>query len=431
MGLTARVLAGLVAGLLAGGAVALVGHPLLYRAVELVQPIGQLWVNAIRMTVVPLVVSLLVTGIASASDLRSIGRVGGRAVVLFLACLFGSATLAVVLAAPLVQRLDIGPAVLGALPEGADLSDTPEVGTAGSEIGQWLLELIPINPVASAAEGALLPLMIFTIAFGVALTQIPADRREGVIRFFDAVSQAMLVLVRWILAAAPIGVFALALPLAMNLGLAAIGAMAYYVALVAILSLIVMLVLYPLGVVGGRIPLRRLAHAAAPAQGVAFSARSSLAALPLLIEKSESVLELPPSINGFFIPFAVSVFRITAPIGIVVGVLFLARLYGVDLDTSQQVTIGLMAALMSFSVPGIPGGSIIIMVPVLVTAGVPVEGIGILLAIDTVPDMFRTTGNVTAHMVLAGIVARGIAPGEGAEEASASLPDDHRISIPS
>jgi proton glutamate symport protein len=412
VGLTARVLTGLVAGFLAGGAVVLVGNPLLLRSAELVQPLGQLWVNAIRMTVVPLVVSLLIVGIASAADLRAIGRVGGRSIALFLACLFGSSALAVLMAAPLVRRLDIDPGAMNAVPDGAPAASAAEAASPMSTIGDWLMELIPVNPVASAADGALLPLMIFTIAFAVALTQIPSDSRAAVLKFFDAVSRTMLVLVRWILLAAPVGVFALALPLAMNLGLAAVGALFYYVGLVAVLCLIVMLVLYPLGVVAGKVPLRRLANAAAPAQGVAFSSRSSLAALPLLIEKSASELRAPASISGFFMPFSVSVFRISAPIGIVAGVLFLAQIYGVELGTAQLVTIGLMAVLMSFSVPGIPGGSIIIMVPVLLATGIPVEGIGVLLAIDTVPDMFRTTANVTAHMALAAIVSRGMGTDE-------------------
>jgi proton glutamate symport protein len=408
VGLTGRVLLGLGAGIAAGVAIAVIGHPYLDALVPLIEPVGILWVNAIRMTVIPLVVSLLIVGVASTADIRSIGRIGGRALAYFLLLLASAGTFAVLVAAPLFRRLPLAPEATAALRARAGLEDTPAVAVDQvPSMADWLVSLVPTNPVGAAAAGQLLPLIVFTIAFGVAAIQLADEPRAALLGFFRAVSDAMLVLVRWVLGLAPIGVFALALPVAGDLGLAAAGALVFYVVAAAALCTVVLLALYPFGALLSGRPMRELARAMAPAQGVAFSSRSSLAALPVLIEEAERVLRLAPSITGLFIPFSVSVFRITAPIGILAGVLFLARLYGVEVGPQTLATITVMAVFLSFSVPGIPGGSIIIMVPVLLAAGVPVEGIGLLLAIDTVPDMFRTTGNITAHMALAAILGRG------------------------
>jgi Na+/H+-dicarboxylate symporter len=228
--------------------------------------------------------------------------------------------------------------------------------------------------------------------------------------FFAGLFDAMLVLVRWILALAPIGVFALALPLAATMGLAAAGALGFYVVLVSLLAILFSaLVLYPAAVVLGRVPLRRFARAAAPAQAVALSSRSSLASLPPMMEGASKVLGLPPEISSFLVPLAASIFRAGAAVGVTTGILFLARLYGVELSGAQLATVVLTVVLTSFSVPGIPGGSILVMLPALAAAGIPEAGVGLLLGVDTIPDMFRTATNVTGHMTAAAIVGRGSA----------------------
>jgi Na+/H+-dicarboxylate symporter len=154
------------------------------------------------------------------------------------------------------------------------------------------------------------------------------------------------------------------------------------------------------------VPLGTFTRAIAPSQAVAFSSRSSLAALPAMIEAAETRLGFPPEISRFLLPLSASTFRAGSGVGLTVSVLFVARLYGVDLNVAQIATIIATVLLTSFSVPGIPNGSIIAMVPILVAAGIPVEGIGILLSIDTIPDMFRTTTNVTGHMTAAAILSR-------------------------
>jgi proton glutamate symport protein len=217
------------------------------------------------------------------------------------------------------------------------------------------------------------------------------------------------VIVRWLLVVAPIGVFALALPLVARLGLSAVGALATYVVLVSLSAAAFSLfVLYPSAAWFGGVRFRDFARAAAPAQAVAISARSSLAALPALIDGARNRLHLPEEVTGFFLPLASATFRVGATLGLTTGAVFIARLYGVSISGSQLVTIVVTAIITSFSIPGIPGGSIIAMVPVLTAVGLPVEGIGILLGVDTIPDMFRTTANVTGQMAAATIVSRGV-----------------------
>jgi Na+/H+-dicarboxylate symporter len=252
----------------------------------------------------------------------------------------------------------------------------------------------------------MLPLIVFALLFGLALVHVPEAIRGSVLAVFRGVMESMLVIVRWLLIAAPVGVFALALPLVARMGLGAIGALAAYVIVVSLAAAVfVVLVLYPAAAWGGGISLREFARAALPAQVVAFSARSSLAALPALIDTARTRLGLSDEVTGFFLPFASVVFRVGAALGLTVGAVFIARLYGVGIAAPQLATIVVTAIITSFSVPGIPGGSIIAMVPVLASVGLPIEGIGILLGVDTIPDMFRTTANVTGQLAVATIVA--------------------------
>jgi Na+/H+-dicarboxylate symporter len=239
----------------------------------------------------------------------------------------------------------------------------------------------------------------------VALTRIAPGRRAPFLRFCEAVQATAFVLVRWILELAPIGVFALTVPLAARLGLSAAGAVAWYIGVVSLACVaFILFVLYPLAAIGGRVSLRAFAKAALPVQMVAISSRSSMASLPVMIEEFGPSLGLKKEITGFFLPLSSTVFRTGAGIGITTGFCFIAALFGIHLSAVQLVTAALTTVLLSFSVPGIPNGSIIIMVPVLLAAKLPVEGVGILIALDTIPDMFRTTTNVTGTLAVAAVL---------------------------
>jgi proton glutamate symport protein len=409
MSLTTRVLVALVAGLGLGLVVSSTGNPTLLTMARWIEPLGTLFINAIRMTVIPLVVGSLVAGIASAPNPSALGKIGARALAIFIITLFAGAIVGALLAPPVFALFAIDPAAQAALQASAAESAT---ATAESVrripgFGQWLIDLVPTNPVKAAADGAMLPLIVFTLAFGLAVAGLKADTKAVVVRVFEAIRDAAMTLVRWILWTAPIGVFALALALVARLGASAIGALAGYVGLVVAISVIfVLLVLYPMAAIIGKVPILEFARAALPAQAVAFSSRSSLAALPAMIESARDRLRLPEEISSFFLPLAASVYRIGAAIGQTVGVLFVAQLYGVPLGPATLASVVLTAVATSFSVPGIPGGSIVIMAPVLMAAGLPVEGIGILLGADTIPDMFRTTANVTGHLAVATAVGR-------------------------
>lgn len=401
---TWRVLVALVAGL-ATGALA-DGHPALERVVGWVEPVGTLWLNGIRMTVIPLVVGLLTSGVIGSGDAGRVGQLGARALPVFIALLVGGGLFAVALAPLLLSSLAIDPATSAALRGAAAAGSTvAEVGRMPG-MTQRIVEMVPSNAIKAAADGAMLPLIVFTVAFALAATKLPLERRERIARVSQAVADASLVLVKWVLYVAPAGIFALGAGLGLRMGVAAAGAVGHYVLALCAVLLGYTLMLYPLAAFAARVSLRRMAAAALPAQAVAVSTRSSLAALPANIAAARDRLALPAEVTGFVLPLAVSVFRPNVPIAWVTGVLFLARLYDVPMDTAALLVLVATATVMSFGVPGLPSASLLLLAPVLVSMGLPAEGVGVLIAVDVVPDMLKTTANVTSHLVSTTLVAR-------------------------
>jgi proton glutamate symport protein len=397
------VLLALAAGIGLGLLLSAVDAQLARTVVSIVEPVGTIFVNAIRMTVIPLVVSSLIVGIATSSSGAVVARLGGRGIVVFVILLLASGIVGAIVARPMLAHITADPAAVAKLTASAG---APAGGGVQSP-SEWLIALVPPNVFRAAADGAMLPLIIFSLFLGLALVSVAEPQRLRVTALFRGIAESMLVIVRWLMVVAPIGVFALTLPLVARLGLSAVGALATYVMLVsAAVVVFVLVVVYPAAVFIGGVSFRDFAKAAAPAQAVAISARSSLAALPALIEHGRTRLHLPEEITGFFLPLASAMFRVGATLGLTTGAVFIGRLYGVSLSVPQLVTIVLTAVVTSFSIPGIPGGSIIAMAPVLASAGLPLEGIGILLGVDTIPDMFRTAANVTGQLAAATIVAR-------------------------
>jgi len=400
MSLTTKVLLALIGGMGLGIGIATSGSPTALGLVPWIEPLGTLFVNAIRMTIIPLVVSSLIVGITGAPDTRTIGRLGGRALLFMLVSLAVASAIGVSASGPLFALFPIDPAATEALRAGAGAGAATAAEGARKlpSMGQWLVDLVPANPVKAAADGAMLPLIIFSVGFGIALTRIEAARRRAVVAVFEGIQDASITLVRWVLDLAPIGVFGLAVPLAAKLGVSAAGALASYIAVVVVLSIVLILLMYPVAALLGRLPIATFARAALPPQAMAFSGRSSLAAMPAMITATRETLRLPSQIDGFLIPLLTSTFRIGAGVGQTVPIVFIAHLYGITLSPMQLATVAMTSVIASFSVPGIPGGTIVGMVPVLMAAGLPIEGAGILLGVDTIPDMFRTTANVTGDM---------------------------------
>ncbi len=414
MSLALKVLLALVAGLAAGLAIASSGSPSLAHVVPLIEPVGTLWVSAIRMTIIPLVVSSLIVGVAGSSDVRNIGRLGARALVVFVAMIAVATAIAVVAGPSLIALVHIEPAAAAMMRVAAEHSSGAAVEGAKTlpGIAQWIVDLVPPNPVRAAADGAMLPLILFSLVFGAALSQVAAERRAVFLRVVSGVQEASLVLVRAIVAIAPIGVFALAVAVGAKLGLDAAGAIASYIAIVSGLSVAYCaVVLYPAAVIFGGVSLRIFARAALPAQAVAISSRSAMATLPALLEPVRERLGMPVALSSFLFPLTVTLLRCGGAIAQVIGALFVARPYGVPIGPPQLSAIGVTTLVTTFSIPGIPGGSIIMMVPVLLSAGLPAEGVGLLLGADTIPDMFRTFTNVTGDIVASLIVARGASSG--------------------
>jgi Na+/H+-dicarboxylate symporter len=410
-----RVLLALVAAILLGVFIAASHNASLIHAADVIAPIGTLWVNGIRMTVIPLVISLLITGVASVSDIKSIGRLGGRTLVTFVLLLIGVAAIVIPIALAMFRLLPPHGAL--ELPPGAvEAANEMSAGGQAQTFSSWLVSLLPANPVAAAANGAMMPLILFTLLLALAIARSPEESRQTLTHFFRALSEAMLVLVRWIILAAPLGVFALVLPLAVHAGGTLAGAIGFYVAAYSIVSIAVTLLLYPVAAIGGRIPLRRFARAALPPQLIAFSSSSSIASLPALVETAEKNLQLPERVTGFVLPLAVSTFKIAGPVSWTIGALFVGWFYNVPLPASSIAAIAFAAVFLAFAVPGIPRGAFIMLTPLFLAIGLPAKGIGILIAVDAIPDVFATVLNTTGHLVAAVLVARNTAKSAGTAE---------------
>jgi proton glutamate symport protein len=402
-----RVVIGLFAGLIVGMILGAWPGDLSSGVVAVLSPIGQLWVSAIRMTVVPLVVALMFVSVTSRDSSQALGRVGVVTTLSFFALLGFAAFIALLLAPPLIADMRLAPEAAAALRSSATegAAGTTAQVTQLPGFAAWVTSLVPVNVLSAAANGAMLPLIIFMLVFALAARQLEPGLRGALVTFFGAIAGAMTRVVEWIIFAAPVGVFALVAVAASKAGLALAGAMVYYVIAISALCVFFALVIYPVTTFVARVRLPLFARAVLPAQAVALSSSSSLASLPALVEGARK-LGLPPQIGGFVLPLAVATFKVATPITWLMGTMFLARLYGVTLDTTTLVSIALLAIVLSLTTPGVPQGAQLMLAPVLVSYGIPQEGIALLIAVDTIPDLFGTMTNVTADLVVGTVVAR-------------------------
>jgi proton glutamate symport protein len=398
-----RILIGLTLGLLLGIAASFAESGFLFILPTLIEPIGALWVNGIRMTVIPLLMALLVTAIAGQKSAGLVAKLGGKAIALFIALISITSFYTLIFSPLFLGLLDIDPAASENLL--ARTGATSVTGTEMPPFRDWLVNLVPANPFQAAVDNAVLPLLLFTGLFSVALLHIGSAEREIVVTFFAAIKNVMFVLIRWIMKLAPYGIFGLAFPIAATLGLSAISVLGSFIMVACGLILVMMLSLYPVAVFAGKIPLLQIVKAAAPIQIIGFSTRSSLAALPATFAATES-LGISHKISGVVLPIAFTLFKFASPIGRISGTFFIAQLYGIDLAFYEMLIISLAIGLFSFYSPGIPSGGLLIMSPVYISLGLPVEGIGILIALDLVIDMFLTMTNVTANLTAVALLSR-------------------------
>lgn len=405
MNATARVLTGLATGAAIGLLLAGWNEPVALQVANAVHPIGKLWLNALQMTVVPLVLALVVVGVNTATDAAASGRIARRAIVVFIVILTGGALFAA-LAAPLVFSLfPHDPALVAAL----DHASVPVAAQAAAV--DWvdtLVAIVPSNAIMAAAQSAMLPLVVFALFLGFALTRIAPARRAMLVEFFQAIADAMIVIVRWVLWVAPLGVFALILSVCARSGLGMLSALGVYVLVECLLYLAVTAMMLPVALVFGGERLRRFVPALVPAQVVAISTQSSLASLPAMLESADRRLGYPKQVAALVLPMAVSLFRLTSPVQYLTSAAFIAWAYGVDLSTAQLLAGALLAVVVSLGSVGLPGQVTFIAtnLPVAQAMGLPLSPLGLMLAVDTVPDALATLGNVTGDLTATSVVAR-------------------------
>jgi Na+/H+-dicarboxylate symporter len=358
------------------------------------------------MTVLPLVIALTLVAIVGARRDSSIGALGAKAFALFMAMLVAAACLALALAMPALASHDVDPGAAASFR--AQMSEpAPDVHSdrPHATLGDWLVGLVPVNIFSSAAKGEILPILLFTVLFGLAVRRL-SQNHELLGNLFEGFAGAMMVIVGWVLKVLPLGVFALCAVFASRLGSRATGVIVFFIVLLSGILLAATLLLYPVTAILGRVSLARFARAVAPAQVVAVSTRSSLASLPALVDGGRKHLGLSDSATGFVLPLCVATFKFDYGISSLVRLLFVAHVLDIRLGAAEIARFLMTQLILSFSGAGIPGAGSVRSLPAFLAAGIPIEGVLIVNAVNSIPDIFATLANVTADMSAATILSR-------------------------
>ncbi|MBV2209826.1 MAG: dicarboxylate/amino acid:cation symporter [Thermomonas sp.] len=402
MSQTTRVLSGLVGGIVLGILLAWQSPAMGLTVASIVEPFGKLWLNALQMTVVPLVFALVVVGINQASDAAHSGRVARQAIISFVILLTAAATLAAVLAPAILGMLQPDPAVAAALRGHTEAISAPSGGWADA-----LVAMVPSNAISAAANAAMLPLVTFALFFGFALTRLEPEPRAQVVGLLKAISDAMIIIVHWVLWAAPVGIFALVLALTARAGLGMLQALGIYILLECALYVLCVVLLIGVAVAFGKQRLGHFMSGLVPVQAVAASTQSSLATLPAMLDSAQNRLGIPARVSGLVLPMAVSLFRITSPIQYLATACFIAWALGVALTPSQLATGVVLSVLVSMGSVGLPGQAIFLAtnLPITTAMGLPIAPLPVLMAVDAIPDVLATVGNATGDMTVTTVVA--------------------------
>ncbi|WP_425153557.1 dicarboxylate/amino acid:cation symporter [Candidatus Palauibacter sp.] len=385
---TRAILIGLALGLGLGVTASVTGSPALLRAAEAVDPLGQVFLRAIQMVVIPLVAAIVFVGVGRIGNLRKLGRIGGLAVGFFWVT-----TLPAILIGMGVMRLGLSFTAPVAPP-----TDVAEIATEAPGVVDFLVNLVPRNPIQVAADGALLPLLIFMVLFAAATTTLPKAKQEILTSFADTVSEALIKLMNWVLWTAPVGVFGLAAPVTARTGMAMLQNLGVFI-LAVVIGLFIMkaLVLLPLVRFVGGMRAGRFIRGTVGTYTVGFSTTTSVGTLPMMLQEAEK-LGLSRSSYRLILPLAASINRPGSALFQGASLVFLASMYGVSLGPAPVAAAVLATFLAAMTVAPVPSASIVSLVPVLNVVGVPLAGLGILLGIDRVPDVFRSAANVIGHM---------------------------------
>ena len=385
---TRAILIGLALGLGLGVAASATGSPTLLWAAEAAEPLGQVFLRAIQMVVIPLVAAVVFVGVGRIGSLGELGRMGGLSVGFFWVT-----TLPAIL---------IGMGVMGfALNFTAPIPPpTPvaELDTATPGIVDFLVNLVPRNPIETAADGSLLPLLIFVVLLAAATTTLPTEKRQSLTSLAETLGDALIKLMTWVLWTAPVGVFGLAAPVTARTGLAMLQNLAVFIVAVVVgLFILKLVVLLPLVRFVGRMRPGRFVRGTVGTYTVGFTTTTSVGTLPMMLQEAEK-LGLSKGTFNLVLPLAASINRPGSALFQSASLIFLASMYGVPLDAGLIAAAVLAIFLASMTVAPVPSASIVSLVPALNAVGVPVAGLGILLGVDRVPDVFRSATNVVAHM---------------------------------
>ncbi|MHB1169837.1 MAG: dicarboxylate/amino acid:cation symporter [Longimicrobiales bacterium] len=412
MQLHTKILIGLALGIVIGLIANVFALEWLQTTLVIIEPVGTAFIRLITMVVVPLVAASLLIGTASLGDLRKLGRIGGRTVAYYMLTTAVAVTIGLLLSNLVEPGARIDPATRDNLAATFAQEAEGRVALAAEKpsLKDTLLGMIPTNPIAAAANMELLPLIVFTVLFGAALTLVQEDRRRVVLTFAEGVNDTVMILIDWIMRLAPYAVFALIATTVAQFGLDLLRSLLIYA-----VTVVVGLALHVFGTYGLILKFivklnpitffRRIAQAPL----VAFSTSSSNATLPVTMETAEEKLGVSNEVSSFVLPLGATINMDGTALYQAVAVMFIAQIYGIPLDFAAQLTIVLTATLASIGTAGVPSAGIIILVLVLQSVGLGTHaaaGIALILGVDRILDMLRTSANVTGDLTAATFIAR-------------------------
>jgi DAACS family dicarboxylate/amino acid:cation (Na+ or H+) symporter len=417
LGLGIGAAAGVTCNLLWGGA------PWLDWVVDnIANPVGQVFLRMLFMVVVPLVFTTLARGVANLGDLRRLGRIGGKTLAVFVATTALAVTLGLILANVVRPGAGLDPDVRAGLMAEYSTQAAERVeaaGTTGFGINTFI-NIVPRNFVGAAASGDMLGIIFFTLVFGIALTRIPKSYSDPVLKVLDGVAQAVIEIIGMAMKLAPYGVAGLIFAVTARFGFDVLRSLALYV--VMVLSGLAIHQFITLGTIA------RFATGLGPRQFfgrlryvmvTAFSTSSSNATMPTTLRTAEEEFGVPREIAGFVVPLGATMNMNGTALFEGMTVLFLAQVFGVDLNLGEQLIVVVMSIITAIGAAGVPGGSIPLLVMVLQMVGVPGEGIALALGVDRILDMARTVPNVTGDILTSIVVTRS----EGLPLVPSTAPD--------
>ena len=401
-----RILLALALGLGVGVAAAGLGDGWRDPAVRWAQAIGGVWLDALKVTVIPLIVALLVSGIVGGAKAASGSRVAARSILWFFVILTLSAIFGGLMMPALLQAFPLPDSAAEALRAGLAGVDKAATSASVPSATDYLRSVVPSNVFAAAVNDQILPLTLFTAFFALAMTRIEPAKRDTLADFFQSIEKTMLVMIAWVLWIAPVGVFALAFALGAGAGASAFGAVLHYVVLVSLLGILLTIAAYGIAVVFAGWKLTDFAKAMIPPQAVALSTQSSLASLPAMVGAARA-LGVKEENSDVTLPLAVALFRATGPAMNIGVAIYVAYWVGADLGPWQLAAGIAMASVASYWAVSLPGSLSFVtsIAPIALAMGLPVEPLAILIAVETFPDIFRTLGNVTMDVAVTGAAA--------------------------